>query len=159
SVARPPGTRIELHSDRGEETPAREYAPLQVGKKGIRERPELPQSCRPRRGPKHFTIKNVGSDLNRRQFELFFGLEVGVEPTLAHPDLGGQVTNRQAIQPLCGRQLRGGEQNGGATDFAFRTAGLSRVWAIFFRQRCVHTLTIARTVVIIKSADKNERSF
>src|SRR5262249_37590185 len=61
SVARPPGTRIELRRDRGEETPAGEYAPLQVGKKGIYERPELPQSRRRRRGPKHFTIKNVGS--------------------------------------------------------------------------------------------------
>ena len=159
SVARPPGPRIELHRDRGEETTAGEYAPLQVCKKGIHECPELLQSRWRRGGPKHFTLKNVGSDLNCRQFEFFFGLEVGVEPALAHADLGGQVANRQAVEALRGRQLRGGEQNGGATQLAFRGTRFATLRTIFFVKNGVHVLTIARTVVIINSSYKNERSF
>src|SRR5262249_52896555 len=95
---------------------------------------------------------------DRRQLQFFLGFEVCVEAALAHPHLGGQVADRQAIQPSRRRQLRRGEQDGGATGLAFRGVGLVAGWAVFFGRSGVHDLTIARTVVIIKVSIKNERS-
>jgi hypothetical protein len=62
-------------------------------------------------------------DHSLRVSQFFLGLEVGVEAALAHPDLGGQFADRQAIQPL-GGQPRRGVQDGGPTGLALRGAGL-----------------------------------
>ena len=124
AIARQAGARIEFHRNRGEKTPTRKNSPLEMGKKGINQRPKPLRSCRRlHRGLKHFTVKNLGGGFNRRQFQFFLGFEVSVQAAFAHPDFGGQVADRQAVQPLRCRQFCGGEQNGGATGLAFRRAG------------------------------------
>src|SRR5690242_57542 len=80
-------------------------------------------TTRSRGGPEHLTLEDRGRRLDRRQLQFFLGLEVRVEAALAHPDLGGQVADRQAVQPLRGGQSRRGVQDGGATGLAFGGVG------------------------------------
>src|SRR5262249_35599674 len=145
------GARVEFGGDRREETPARKDPALDVRQERIGQGPEpLRARVRPRRRLEHFTFKNRGRRLDRRQLEVFLGFEVRIEAALAHPDLGGQVADRQAVQSPHGRQLRGGVQNGGATGLAFGGAGLVASRGGSWGRGSVHDLTIARTVVIIK---------
>src|SRR5262249_41034504 len=134
-----------------EETPARKNPALYVRQERIGQGPEpLRPRVRPRRRLEHFTFKNRGRRLDRRQLQFFLGFEVRVETALAHPDLGGQVADRQAVQPPHGRELRRGVQDGGATGLALGGAGLVASPGGFLGRGSVHDLTIARTVVIIK---------
>src|SRR5262249_7411732 len=96
-----------------------------------------------------FTVKNRRRGRNRRQFQFFLGFEVRIEAALAHPDFGGQVADRQAIQSMRRGEFGCGEQNGGATGLALRGVGPA-AYPTTLTKRCAHTLKIARTVVIIK---------
>ena len=62
----------------------------------------------------HVFLKNLGSGVNRRQSEFFFGFEVGVQTAFAHANVFGQVADRQSLEPPCRGQPGGGFQDGPA---------------------------------------------
>ena len=81
----------------------------------------------------HRVHEALDAELEDLELEGFLRFEVRVEAALAHADLGGQVADRQAVQPLHRGQSRGGAQDRGAADLALRGEGFVTLGAGFFR--------------------------
>ena len=98
-----PGAHLE--GGTGEEAAARERPPQEVVEVGVAQGDELGQ---PRwRGEGRFDDLGVEDPLgllHRGQLEVLLGVEVGVDPALAHLEGGGEVADRQTLQTVDGGQ-------------------------------------------------------
>jgi hypothetical protein len=101
----------ELGGGRREEAAAREDATFHVGEEPVA---ELLQSFhgvddRPR-WLGDLGVEDVPGGLDGGELQLFLGAEVRVEPALAHPDVRGEVADRDAFEAIdCGQVGRGAE--------------------------------------------------
>ena len=98
-----PGAHLE--GGAGEEAPTRERPPQEVVEVGVAQGDELgqPRCC----GEGRFDDLGVEDPLgllHRGQLEVLLGVEVGVDPALAHVEGGGEVADRQALETVDGGQ-------------------------------------------------------
>ena len=55
--------------------------------------------------------EHVFGGADRCELQLLLGVEMGVEPALAHPDFAGEAADREALETLKGGKTGGGVEN------------------------------------------------
>src|SRR5438067_12216017 len=104
--------RVELRRDRGEEAAAREDTALDVREEGIAERPQtLERICDVGRRLEDLGVEDLLRGVDGRELKLFLGAEVCVEAALAHPDVGGEVADRDALETVDRGEVRCGSKD------------------------------------------------
>src|SRR4029079_4801798 len=52
----------------------------------------------------HVVFKDLGGRVDSRQLKILFGIEMRIEPALAHANVPGQLTDRKSFQTMgCGQ--------------------------------------------------------
>jgi hypothetical protein len=141
------GAGAHLQRGAGHEAAAGEGTALQVIKECLAHSRELgPAGRSDKGGPHDFFLEDPASLLDGRQLKFLLGAEMRVQAALAHADRRGQVPDRQALQPVHGRQRGGRAQDRGAGAFPVGAGAALRMGAC---HSAAHRLDkIARPVVL-----------
>jgi hypothetical protein len=107
-----PGAGAHLQRRGGEEAASGEDAALHVAQVRLAHRRQLGQAGAGReRGLDDLCLQDPLRLVHDGQLELLLGTEVRVKPALADAGRGGQVPDRQSLQPVDGGQVRGRAQD------------------------------------------------
>ena len=147
-----PGAGAHLQRRGGEEAAAGEDAAFHIAEVGLAHRRQLGQAGAGReRGLDDFRLQDPLRLVHGGQLEFLLGAEVRVQAALADAGRGGQVPDRQALQPVDGGQRRGRAQDRAAGAFPVGP-WLPRRAAALTRCAGCHVDKIARSVVLSKLA-------
>ena len=101
-------TGAHLQDGAGEEAAARERAPHEVVEERVAHGDELRESRRG--GERRFDdlgVEDPSRFVDGRELELLLRAEVGVDAALAHVERAGEVADREALEPVDGRERHG----------------------------------------------------